>query len=137
LIQGLLDNTIDAIATDHAPHTEVDKLCEFGHAPFGISIFETALGMLMSLVHEGNIDINLLISKLTWEPANIIGNKYGNFGTLKIGCPADVVLIDPEKEWVVNPLTFSSKGKNTPLAGTKLKGKIVMTFYQGKMVFKD
>jgi dihydroorotase len=137
LIQGLKDNTIDAIATDHAPHTEVEKLCEFAYAPFGISILETALGMLMRLVQEGKIDINLLVSKMTWGPARIIGDKFGKLGTLATGSPADVVLIDPNKEWVVDTRTFASKGKNTPLSGVKLKGKVVMTLYQGKMVYKE
>jgi dihydroorotase len=137
LIQGLLDNTIDAIATDHAPHTEVDKLCEFGYAPFGISILETALGMLLGLVHEGQIELNLLISKLTLEPARIIGAHYGRLGTLEIGQPADIVLFDPEREWVVDPRTFASKGKNTPLAGVTLKGKVIATFFGGNSVYKD
>jgi len=137
LIQGLKDGVIDAIATDHAPHAEVEKLCEFAYAPFGISILETALGMLLGLVHEGLIDIDLLISKLTWGPATIIGDRFGRLGTLKVGCPADITLIDPEKAWVVEPKMFFSKGKNTPLAGTTLKGRVVATMYQGKMVFRE
>jgi dihydroorotase len=67
LIEGLKDNTINAIATDHAPHTVTDKLCEFGYAPFGISMLETTLGMMLELVHQGSIDLSLLISKLTLE----------------------------------------------------------------------
>jgi dihydroorotase len=137
LIQGLKDGTIDAIATDHAPHAEVEKICEFAYAPFGISIFDTAAGMLLSLVHQGLIDIELLISKLTWEPARIIGDRFGHLGTLKVGCAADITLIDLQKEWVVDPKTFASKGRNTPLAGEKFKGKVVATFYQGKMVNKE
>jgi dihydroorotase len=137
LIQGLKDNVIDVIATDHAPHAEAEKLCEFAYAPFGISILETALGMLMGLVHEGLIDIDLLVSKLTWEPARIIGDRFGSLGTLKVGGPADITLIDPQKAWVVDPKRFASKGKNTPLAGTTLKGKVVATFYRGKMVFRE
>jgi dihydroorotase len=137
LVQGLKDGTIDAIATDHAPHTEVDKLCEFGHAPFGISILETALGMLFTLVHSNKIDLNLLISKLTLEPAHIIGNRFGDLGTLKVGGLADIALINPDKEWVVNTKDFVSKGKNSPLEGTRFKGKIVTTFYRGKIVYKE
>jgi dihydroorotase len=136
LIEGLRDNTIDAIATDHAPHTEVDKLCEFGYAPFGISILETALGMLLGLVQAGKIDLDLLISKMTCGPAGIIGERFGKLGTLAIGCSADITLFDPNREWTVDPRTFVSKGKNTPLAGANLKGRVVMTFYQGKMVYK-
>jgi dihydroorotase len=137
LIRGLNDGTIDAIATDHAPHSEVDKLCEFGNAPFGISIFETALGSLLSLVHQGSISLDLLVSKMTCEPAGIIGEKYGQLGTLKPGNTADITLFDPNREWVVDPAVFLSKGKNTPLKGTLLKGKIMATFYLGKPVYID
>lgn len=137
LIEGLKDGTIDAIATDHAPHTALEKLCEFAYAPFGISILETAFGMVMGLVHAGKIDLNLLISKMTCEPAKILGDRFGKLGTLEVGSPADIVLIDPDKEWTVDPLTFASKGKNTPLGGVKLKGKVVTTFYQGKIVFQE
>jgi len=137
LIQGLNDNTIDIIATDHAPHTEADKLCEFALAPFGISGFETALGSLMSLVHNGQLSLVTLIAKLTHEPAKIIGNKYGRLGTLAIGASADVTLFDPALEWVVDTKAFASKGKNTPLAGERLKGRVMATISQGKLVYKD
>jgi len=137
LIQGLNDNTIDIIATDHAPHTEADKLCEFAFAAFGISGFETALGSLMSLVHDGKISLVSLIAKLTCEPARIIGNKYGRLGTLAIGAPADVTLFDPNLEWIVDTKDFASKGKNTPLAGERLKGKVMATIYQGELAYKD
>ena len=137
LIQGLNDNTIDIIATDHAPHTEADKQREFTLAAFGISNFETALGSLMSLVHDGQLTLSILISKLTGEPARIIGDRYGKLGTLSIGAPADVTIFDPYKEWLVDTRTFASKGKNTPLAGTTLKGKVMATIYSGKLVYKD
>jgi len=137
LIQGLNDNTIDIIATDHAPHTEADKRCEFDLAPFGISGFETALGSLMSLVHDGELTLVGLIAKLTYEPAKIIGNRYGRLGTLAIGASADVALFDPVLEWVVDTKAFASKGKNTPLAGERLRGKVVATISQGKLVYKD
>jgi dihydroorotase len=137
LIEGLKDNTIDAIATDHAPHTTVEKLCEFAYAPFGISVLETALGSLLGLVNEGKLEIDTLISKLTWEPAKIIGDRFGKLGTLEAGSFADLVLIDPDKDWVVDPLTFSSKGRNTPLAGSTLKGRVMMTFYQGNLVYQN
>ncbi len=137
LVQGLKDNVIDAIATDHAPHTEVDKLCEFAHAPFGISGLETAFGSLMSLVHGGEIDLKTLISKLTSGPANIIGKRHGRLGRLEVGMSVDVVLIDPDREWTVDTNTFFSKGRNTPLAGATLKGKVMVTIYQGKLVYKE
>ena len=137
LIQGLNDNTIDIIATDHAPHTEADKLCEFDLAPFGISGFETALGSLMSLVHDREISLVTLIAKLTYEPARIIGNKYGRLGTLATGASADVTIFDPALEWVVDTKVFASKGRNTPLAGERLKGKVMATISQGRLAYKD
>jgi dihydroorotase len=137
LIQGLVEGVIDVIATDHAPHTESDKLCEFALAPFGISGFETALGSLMGLVHRGQIDLATLISKLTSEPARIIGNRYGKLGTLEAGAAADVTIFDPEREWTVNARDFVSRGRNTPLDGEELKGRVMATIYQGKLVYKD
>jgi dihydroorotase len=137
LIEGLNDNTIDIIATDHAPHTEGDKLCEFALATFGISGFETALGSLMGLVHSQKLSLTTLIAKLTYEPAKFLGGKQGQLGTLAIGTEADVTVFDPDREWVVDTKEFASKGKNTPLAGEKLKGKVIATIYQGKIVYRD
>ncbi len=137
LIQGLNDNVIDIIATDHAPHTRADKQCDFTLAPFGISGFETALGSLMSLVHDGRLSLMTLIAKLTCEPARITSYKYGKLGTLAIGAPADITILDPDREWVVDTGAFASKGRNTPLAGSVLKGRVMATIYQGKLVYKD
>ncbi|MBA7679414.1 Dihydroorotase [subsurface metagenome] len=137
LIQGLKEGVIDIIATDHAPHTEADKLGDFALAPFGISGFETALGSLMSLVHGRKLTLEILISKLTYEPASIIGDRYGKIGTLAVGASADVTIFDPNKDWVVDTNAFASKGKNTPLAGSRLKGKVMATISQGKLVYKD
>ncbi len=137
LIKGLNDNVIDIIATDHAPHTRADKEVEFKQAAFGISGLETALGSMMGLVHNGELALPVLIASLTSEVAKIIGDKHGRLGTLAAGAPADVTVFDPDKEWVVDPNTFASKGKNTPLAGTTLKGKVMATIYGGKVVYKD
>jgi dihydroorotase len=137
LIEGLNDNTIDIIATDHAPHTEGDKLCEFAKAPFGISGLETALGALMGLVHTKKLSLNTLIAKLTAEPAKILSGRHGQLGTLAVGTEADITVFDPEREWVVDTKDFASKGRNTPLEGEKLKGKVTATIYQGKIVYKD
>jgi len=136
LIQGLKDNVIDIIATDHAPHTSTDKL-DFATAAFGISGLETALGSLNGLVHGGQLSLPTLISKLTCEPARIIGGKHGKLGTLAVDAPADITLFDPDKEWVVDPDAFASKGRNTPLAGRKLKGRVMATIVQGKLIYKD
>ena len=137
LIEALKDGVIDVIATDHAPHRLVDKMCEFGVAAFGISGFETVLGCLMSLVHSGELDLITLISKLTFEPARIIGTKYGELGTLKPGCRADITLFDPNKEWVVSSRDFASKGKNTPFDGYQFKGKVMATIFAGDIVYQD
>ena len=137
LIQGLREGVIDIIATDHAPHTEAEKRGEFTLAPFGISGFETALGSLMSLVHDGQLTLAILVSKLTCEPSKIIGDKYGKLGTVAIGALADVTIFDPDLEWVVDTGAFASEGKNTPLAGSTLKGKVMATISEGKLVYKD
>ncbi len=137
LLAGLKDNVIDIIATDHAPHTKVDKSCEFGFAAFGISTFETALGCLMSLVHNNQLKMNTLISKLTGEPAKIIGNRFGELGTLRPGCKADITMIDPNMEWTVDTNSFVSKGKNNPFDGYKFKGKTIATIFAGDIVYKD
>jgi dihydroorotase len=137
LIKALKDGTIDAIATDHAPHTPVDKMCEFGLAAFGISGFETALSCLLGLVHSGQLDLKTLVSKLTIAPAKIIGTRYGELGTLKTGCRADVTLFDPNKEWTVDSRQFASKGRNTPLDGYHFKGKVQMTVVAGQVIYKS
>lgn len=136
LIRGLKEGVIDAIATDHAPHTFEDKNCELGLAAFGISGFETALGCLMGLVHKGEIGLPLLISKLTCEPTRIT-SKDGEMGTLKVGAPADITIFDPDREWVVDSSQFASKGKNTPFDGYKFKGKVMATIVDGKVVYVD
>ena len=134
LIAGLKDGTIDIIATDHAPHTVNDKLCEFGMADSGISGLETALGSLMGLVHAGKLLLPLMVAKLTSEPSKILESK---FGTLAVGSPADVTIFDPDADWTVEAEKFASKGKNTSLDGEKLKGKVMMTIYGGKVVHKE
>lgn len=135
LVTGLNDGVIDAIATDHAPHTDADKLCDFNMAAFGISVLETALGSLFTLVHSGKIDLATLISKLTSKPANILQNS--ELGTLTVGACADVTIFDPQAEWVVDTTDFASRGKNTPLAGKRLRGKVMATIYRGGVVYKD
>ncbi len=135
LITGLNDGVIDAIATDHAPHTYADKQCDFNMAAFGISVLETALGSLIALVHHKKIDLVTLISKLTSEPAKILQNS--EIGTLKAGACADVTIFDPQAEWFVDPAAFASQGKNTPLAGKRLRGKVMATIYGGNVVYKD
>jgi dihydroorotase len=135
-LRGLLDGTIDAIATDHAPHAIEDKLCEFDHAAFGISGLETALALCLTLVHDGRLDLPTLVYKLTAGPVRAFGLEP-KLGSLAVGAPGDVAVFDPEAEWTVEPDRFASKGKNTPLAGRRLRGRVVATVYAGKVVFEQ
>jgi len=137
LLKGLKEGVIDIIATDHAPHTEAEKSQDFLKAPFGISGLETALGSLLGLVHSGELALATLIAKLTTEPAKIIGPRHGYLGALKVGALADITIFDPNMEWVVDPQAFASKGKNTHLAGSVLKGRVVATIAQGRLVYQD
>ena len=127
---------LDAIATDHAPHTLADKDCSLETAAFGISGFETAFGCLMGLVHKGEIGLVTLISKLTCEPARIV-DKGNELGTLRIGSPANITIFDPDREWVVDSSKFASEGKNTPFDGCKFKGKVMATIVDGEAVYMD
>ncbi len=140
-LAGLLDGAIDCIATDHVPHAVEDKLCEFDQAAMGISGLETALALCVSLVHEGRIDLPALIEKLTVGPVRALGldRRIEGLGTLSVGAPGDVTLIDPEAEWTVEPSAsggFASKGRNTPLAGRTLRGRAVATVYEGRAVWE-
>jgi len=137
LIKALNDGTTDIIATDHAPHTVADKSLPMSEAPFGISGLETAFGNLMGLVYAEKVSIETLITKLTAAPASLLGDRFGKLGVLAFGAVGDVVIFDPSKEWVVEPDIFASKGRNTPLAGRTLKGKVVATVSRGKLVYKD
>jgi len=136
LLQGLKTGVIDAIATDHAPHTTKDKDCDFAAAAFGISGLETALGVVMGLVHQGELDIITLVSKLTSEPARLFP-ALQHLGTLKEGTPADITVFDPEAEWVVDVRRFASKGRNNPWAGCVLKGKVLATVVGGEIVYQS
>jgi len=137
LIEGLLDGTLDLIATDHAPHTTADKSGAFGKAAFGVSSLETALGSLMQLVHNGRLPLKAMIAGLTAGPVKLLASRFGVAGTLTVGATADVTVFDPDLRWVVDTDKFESKGKNTPLAGTTLQGKVMITIYRGRMVYQD
>jgi dihydroorotase len=147
LVGGLSEGIIDAIATDHSPRSYEEKACEFDLASFGISGLETALPTLLKLTEEG-IELKTLIEKLTMGPVGVLkrGQEAPLFlpsplppgiGTLKVGAPADVTVFDPQKEWVVNPAEFSSKGKNTPWEGKTVKGKVMLTIVEGKIIYID
>ncbi|QSB48273.1 dihydroorotase [Parageobacillus toebii] len=134
LIEGLLDGTIDFIATDHAPHTEAEKQKGINAAPFGIVGLETAFPLLYTHLVETNIlTLKQLIDLLTVKPAECFGLPLGK---ITVGERADITIIDLETEEVIDPQTFVSKGKNTPFAGWKCKGWPVMTFVGGKLVWQ-
>ena len=132
--QGLADGTIDAIATDHAPHSTIEKAVEFDYAAFGMIGLETALPLTLRLVAQGLLSPLQAIAKLTRNPARIIGVDLGR---LAPGLPADVTLIDPQREITVDVKQFRSKSKNSPFHGWHLKGKAVMVLRDGNVIFRD
>ncbi|ELK46155.1 UNVERIFIED_CONTAM: dihydroorotase [Halobacillus marinus] len=135
LIDGLLDGTLDFIATDHAPHTEEEKQQGFLYSPFGITGLETAFPLLYThLVGKGVLDLEQLVGLLSRKPAETFGLPYG---TLKVGAPADITLVDLETEKAIDRQTFVSKGKNTPFDGWKVKGWPVRTLMNGNTVWEE
>jgi dihydroorotase len=133
LIEGLADGTIDAIATDHAPHAEYEKQRGMDRAPFGVVGLETALGLTLRLVRQGRLTFERAITCLTSAPAAVFGLQKG---TLEPGAAADVTLIDPDTSWTVDPERFRSKSRNTPFAGRVLKGQVVRTLVAGMTVYQ-
>lgn len=129
LIEGLRDGTIDCIATDHAPHTDWEKDADFESAPFGISGLETALGICVEvLIKPGLLTWSRLVQALSTAPARIIGVKAG---TLSAGVEANVAIIDPTRQWTVDPSQFVSKGRRSPFANHTLTGAVASTLYRG------
>ena len=131
---GLRNNIIDIIATDHAPHSEVDKDVEFNHACFGIVGLETALPLTLRLVDEGITTLYQAVEKLTSTPAKIFNL---NAGSLSPGGEGDVVIFDPDEEYTIEANQLNSKIKNTPFDGWNVKGKIKHTIVSGKTVYSD
>ena len=130
LIEGLQDGTLDAIATDHAPHSPEEK-ADFFKAPNGSIGMETSLAATLTAL-QGKMSLSEILEKMSVNPARILGIPGG---TLREGGNADVVLFDPEKEWVVDPERLHGKSKNTPFKGRKLKGKVVLTIFRGRVVY--
>ena len=135
LVDALADGTIDCIATDHAPHDAASKEVTFQDAAFGISVLETALGSALQLFHDGRITLPTLIERLTAGPARVLGPRFAPLATLAPGTPADILLFDPAMAWTVDASRFASKGKNTPLDGMELKGRVLTTVADGKIVY--
>ncbi|MDZ4722568.1 MAG: dihydroorotase [candidate division Zixibacteria bacterium] len=134
VIEGLVDGTIDCIASDHAPHSDESKDSEFDQAPAGMIGLETTVGLVKTyLIDKGYLDWGDAIQKMTIHPARIF-NLPG--GTLSIGSEADITIIDPDKKWTVSREKFRSRSKNSPFVGYKLSGQVVRTILNGRTVFE-
>ncbi len=137
LIRGLQDGTMEVISTDHAPHSEEEKKQDFLHAPFGIVGLETSASLTYTaLVATGILTPMQMAEKMSWNPAKVIGIEQER-GSIEAGKLADIMIFNPEKEYVVDVTEFASKGKNTPYNGKLLKGKVSMTICNGKIVYQD
>jgi len=133
VLEGLVDGTIEILASDHAPHCGYEKEVEFDYAPFGITGLETELALsLMQLHHSGRLSLLEVVRKYTEAPARLL--KLGK-GTLQPGADADVTVIDPNLEWVWTPEDTASKSRNSPFYGWPLKGRAVLTVVGGKIVW--
>lgn len=131
LLEALKKGVIDIIATDHAPHAAHEKETPFEEAKNGITGLETALASLWALVRQGKLTAQDLVERLAWRPAEIFGLPVNHFAP---GDPADFVLFDPDESWVVSPENLRSKGKNTPLLGQSLTGRVMLTAVDGVIV---
>ena len=134
VIAGLIDGTIDAIASDHAPHAREKKMQELDQAPFGIIGLETSLGLVVTkLIEPGHLDWPTAIRKMSLHPARILGIPKG---TLHVGADADITVIDPKKRWKVDPAEFQSKSTNSPFVGWELIGRAEMVIVAGQVKFR-
>ncbi len=134
LREALLDGTIDAIATDHAPHSSIEKLVEFDQAAFGMIGLETALPLVLALVQQGILGLPQAIGFLTCGPARTFGLPGGS---IPEGAPADLTCIDLKQAWTVEPERLRSKSRNTPFAGWKMTGKAVLTVIGGRILHDE
>lgn len=136
LIEGLKDGTMQCISTDHAPHSDEEKAQFFDKAPFGIVGLETSAALTYTaLVETGLMTVMDMAKKMSYNPAKVIGIDK-DYGKLCVGACADVVVFDPDEEWIVEPKEFASKGHNTPYAGKLLKGRVITTVVDGKIVYE-
>lgn len=135
MIEGLLDGTIDCIATDHAPHAAHEKQQEFERAPNGITGLETALPVALQVLHRyAGLPMTRIVELLSTNPARIFG--LANRGALKVGATADVTLFDPDQKWTFYATDSRSKSRNTPFDGWQFRGKVLATVVGGKIVFR-
>lgn len=134
LIRGLKEDIIDVISTDHAPHSREEKNQSMKTAPFGIVGLETSVALTMTeLVHTGILTPMQMAAKMSYNPAQVI---HSDRGRLEVGSPADVTIIAPDTEYVIDSMDFLSKGKNTPFNGRKVKGQVTTTICDGKIVYQ-
>lgn len=134
LIEAVRDGAIDAIATDHAPHHADEKMLEYDRAPFGVIGLETALGVVLTVLHhQSGIALTRIVEMLTCGPARVFGLPRG---TLAAGAIADVTVFDADREWTVDARELKSKSRNTPFGGWKLRGRVAATFVEGREVFR-
>jgi len=133
ILAGMKDGTIDAIATDHAPHHLDEKGLEFDQAPFGITGLETAIGLAFDLVHQGVIDLERVVEMCATNPARIFG--LAERGSLQKGSHADVTILDPQHRWVFDVTRSKSKSRNTPFNGRAMQGAAVATIVGGRLVY--
>jgi dihydroorotase len=138
-LAALVDGTADAVATDHAPHSQVDKEAEFGLAANGISGVETALGVLLAAVRAQRLTLGRAVEALTAGPARVLGGRSGRCGArgLTEGAPADVVIFDASAGWTVTRTALASRGTNTPLLGRELPGRVLLTVAAGRLAYRD
>jgi len=135
VLEGLVDGTLDMVATDHAPHHYDEKEAAFDDAPNGVVGLETSLGLVFGhLVERGHMDLSTMVERMSGAPARVF-NLPG--GSLAPGSVADVTVFDPSREWVVDPSTFLSKSRNTPFSGWTLKGKPRATVVAGRIIWED
>jgi len=134
LIEAVVDGTLDCLATDHAPHTEIEKDNDFDSAPFGIVGLETALGVyLQTLVEPGHLSLAELLLRMTRKPYDVLGRPGG---TLAPGAEADITVFDPARRWTVRASEFASKGRSTPFEGSELPGQVLLTLTGGRIVYR-
>jgi dihydroorotase len=134
ILAAMKDGTIDAIATDHAPHHTDEKGLEFDQAPFGITGLETAIGLAFDLVHRGVIDLERVVEMCSTNPARIFG--LADRGSLRQGAHADITILDPQYEWVFDVNRSKSKSRNTPFNGRAMQGGAVATIVGGRVVYQ-
>jgi len=132
LREGLADGTLDAVATDHAPHGVLDKQVEFSRSMNGVVGLETALPLTLALVGQGVLPLLRAVEVLTAGPARCFGLQAGHLG---VGAAADVTLLDPDERWTVDAAAFESKSRNTPFQGMEMTGRVVQTWVEGRRVF--